>query len=143
MDPDLPDDEKSFPVPLQAVALVLVQVRVDDRGYHIEAGDAERLTVGDSWLACVGAVAACATAIAEALVGWEGAPTFCCATSCRISCSGGVAVFVEAGISVAFDGMLALGVELTTCPEAISGKTSKPRLIVASTEFRNMRLYLC
>jgi hypothetical protein len=29
-DPEGPDGEKPFPVPLQAVALALVQVRVDD-----------------------------------------------------------------------------------------------------------------
>jgi hypothetical protein len=46
---------------------------------------------------------------------------------------------VEAGISTAFDGMLEFGAELTACPEAISGKTSKPSLVVVTTEFRNMR----
>jgi hypothetical protein len=29
-DPDVPDGEKPFPVPLHAVALALVQVSVDD-----------------------------------------------------------------------------------------------------------------
>jgi len=47
-DPDVPDGEKPFPVPLQAVALVLVQVSVVDSGYHIEVGDAERVTA--AWL---------------------------------------------------------------------------------------------
>jgi hypothetical protein len=48
-DPDLPDGEK--PVPLQVVALVLVQVSVVDSGYHSEVGDAERVTVGAAALA--------------------------------------------------------------------------------------------
>jgi hypothetical protein len=45
-DPDVPDGEKPFPVPLQAVALALVQVSVDDSVYGTEVGDAERDTVG-------------------------------------------------------------------------------------------------
>ena len=45
-DPDAPDGEKPFPVPLQAVALALVQVSVDDSVYGTEVGDAERDTVG-------------------------------------------------------------------------------------------------
>ena len=52
MDPDAPDGEKPLPVPLQAVALALVQVSVDDLGYHIEVGDAEKVTVGAPGLAC-------------------------------------------------------------------------------------------
>ena len=50
-DPDAPDGEKPFPVPLQAVALALVQVSVVDSGYHNEVGDAERVTVGAAALA--------------------------------------------------------------------------------------------
>ena len=42
----MPDGEKPFPVPLQAVALALVQVSVDDSVYGTEVGDAERDTVG-------------------------------------------------------------------------------------------------
>ena len=51
-DPDVPDGEKPLPVPLQAVALVLLQVSLVDSGYHIEVRDAERVTVGADWLAC-------------------------------------------------------------------------------------------
>jgi hypothetical protein len=51
-DPDVPDGEKPFPVPLQAVALALVQVSFVDSGYHIEVRDAERATVGAAALAC-------------------------------------------------------------------------------------------
>jgi hypothetical protein len=133
-DPDVPDGEKSLPVPLQAVALLLFQVRVVDRGYHIEAGDAERRTVGDAWLGCAAPVSACATAIAGGVVACQAA---------GIACSGGGVACVEVGISAAFDGMLELGAELTPCPEAISGKISKPSLILASTVFRDIRLYLC
>jgi hypothetical protein len=46
IDPEGPDGEKPFPVPLQAVALVLVQVSVDDRPFGIEVGAAEKVTVG-------------------------------------------------------------------------------------------------
>jgi len=52
IDPEAPDGEKAFPVPLQAVALALLQVRVDDCPLGIEVGDAERVTVGAAWLAC-------------------------------------------------------------------------------------------
>jgi hypothetical protein len=45
-DPDVPDGEKPFPVPLQALALALVQVSVDDSVYGTEVGEAERVTVG-------------------------------------------------------------------------------------------------
>jgi len=51
-DPDVPDGEKPFPVPLQAVALALVQVSLVDSGYHIEVRDAERVTVGAATLTC-------------------------------------------------------------------------------------------
>ena len=51
-DPDVPDGEKPVPVPLQAVALALVQVSVVDSGYHNEIGDAERVTVGPATLTC-------------------------------------------------------------------------------------------
>ncbi len=52
IDPEGRDGENPFPVPLQAVALALDQVSVDDRPFGIEVGDAERVTVGDAWLAC-------------------------------------------------------------------------------------------
>ncbi len=56
IDPEGPDGEKPFPVPLQAVALALVQASVDDKPLGIEVGDAERVTVGSTstvadWLA--------------------------------------------------------------------------------------------
>jgi hypothetical protein len=46
MDPEAPDGENPFPVPLQAVALALVQERVDDWPPGMEVGDAEKVTVG-------------------------------------------------------------------------------------------------
>ena len=45
-DPEGPDGEKPFPVPLQEVALALVQVIVDGSPFHIEVGDADSATVG-------------------------------------------------------------------------------------------------
>jgi hypothetical protein len=45
-DPDVPDGEKPFPVPLQEVAWVLVQASVDGRLFGIEIGDADNVTVG-------------------------------------------------------------------------------------------------
>jgi hypothetical protein len=45
-DPDVPDGEKPFPVPLQAVALALDQESVDDRPFGTEVEDAEKVTVG-------------------------------------------------------------------------------------------------
>jgi hypothetical protein len=50
-DPDSPDGEK--PVPLHALALVLVQLSVDNWPFTIEAGDAASVTVGAAWLACM------------------------------------------------------------------------------------------
>jgi hypothetical protein len=52
IDPEAPDGEKPFPVPLHAVALTLVQVRVDARPFGIEVGDAEKVTVGAAGAAC-------------------------------------------------------------------------------------------
>jgi hypothetical protein len=49
-DPDVPDGEKPFPVPLQEVAWVLVQTSVDDSLLGIEVGDADNVTVGRAWL---------------------------------------------------------------------------------------------
>ncbi len=46
IDPEAPDGENFFPVPLQAVALALDQVSVDDWPLGIEVGDAEKVTVG-------------------------------------------------------------------------------------------------
>ena len=51
MDPEGPDGEKPFPVPLQAVAWVLVHASVDDSPFGIEVGDADNVTVGAAWLA--------------------------------------------------------------------------------------------
>jgi hypothetical protein len=45
-DPEGPDGEKPFPVPLQEVALALVQASVDDSSFGIEVGDADNVTVG-------------------------------------------------------------------------------------------------
>jgi len=45
-DPDAPDGEKPFPVPLQEVALALVQVSVVDSGYHNPVGEADNVAVG-------------------------------------------------------------------------------------------------
>jgi hypothetical protein len=45
-DPDVPDGEKPFPVPLQEVALVLDQTSVDESLRGIEVGDADNVTVG-------------------------------------------------------------------------------------------------
>ena len=61
-EPDGPVGEKPFPVPLQAVALALVQTNVDDSPFGIEVGDdspfgievgdADNVTVGAAALAC-------------------------------------------------------------------------------------------
>jgi len=54
-DPEGPDGEKPYPVPLQAAALALVQASVDDSPFGIEVDDAERVTVGAAalaWLSC-------------------------------------------------------------------------------------------
>jgi hypothetical protein len=45
-DPDAPDGEKPFPVPLHEVALALVQASVDESLLGIEVGDADNVTVG-------------------------------------------------------------------------------------------------
>jgi hypothetical protein len=50
-DPEGPDGEKPVPVPLQAVALALVQASVDDPPFGIEVGDADNVTVGAAALA--------------------------------------------------------------------------------------------
>jgi hypothetical protein len=55
-DPDTPDGEKAFPVPLQVVALMLDQASVEDKPFGTAAGDAERVAVGSTstvadWLA--------------------------------------------------------------------------------------------
>jgi hypothetical protein len=50
-DPEGPDGEKPFPVPLQAVALALVQASVDDAPRGIEVGDADNAAVGAAALA--------------------------------------------------------------------------------------------
>jgi hypothetical protein len=47
-DPEGLDGEKPFPVPLQAVALVLDQASVDGRPFGTDVGDAEKVTVGES-----------------------------------------------------------------------------------------------
>jgi hypothetical protein len=48
-DPEGPDGEKPFPVPLQEVALALVQASVDDAPFGIEVGDADNVTAGGVW----------------------------------------------------------------------------------------------
>jgi hypothetical protein len=45
-DPEGLDGEKPFPVPLQEVALALVQATVDDFPFMMEVGDADSVTVG-------------------------------------------------------------------------------------------------
>jgi hypothetical protein len=76
-DPEAPDAEK--PVPVQVAAFVLLHMSVEDCPLGIERPKAERVADG------AGAVAACATAIAEGFVGCEGAPTLQGGTSCRSS----------------------------------------------------------
>jgi hypothetical protein len=49
-DPETPDGEKPFPVPLQEVAFALVQAIVDESLRGIEVGDADIVTVGRAWL---------------------------------------------------------------------------------------------
>ncbi len=89
-------------------------------------GAAEGVTVG----AGAGAVAACATAIAERFVDCETAPTPCAGTICSIACPSAVADGERVVIGAAFDGKLKLGDELTACPKTASWKKSKPSLIV-------------
>jgi hypothetical protein len=45
-DPEGLDGEKPFPVPLQSMAPVLLQVSVNDWPFGIEVADAEKVTVG-------------------------------------------------------------------------------------------------
>jgi hypothetical protein len=45
-DPERPDGEKPFPVPLQPVALTLDQASVDDWPFGTDVGDAEKVMVG-------------------------------------------------------------------------------------------------
>ncbi len=109
-DPEGPDAEK--PVPLQVFAFVLLHMSVADWPLGIERPKAERVAVG------AGAVAACATAIADGFVDCETAPTPCAGTICWISRASAVAGGVVIG--VAFDGELELGGELAACPETTS-----------------------
>ena|SRR5579862_5595179 len=54
-DPDAPDGEKPFPVPLQELAFALVQVSVVVSGYHSAVGEADNVTVGAlgwEWATC-------------------------------------------------------------------------------------------
>jgi hypothetical protein len=133
-DPEGPDAEK--PVPLQVFAFVLLHMSVADLPLGIERAKAERVAVG------AGAIAACATAIADGSVDCVTAPTRCAATICRISGLSAVAGWERAVIGVAFDGKLELGDELTACPKTASGKKSKPSLIVLNTVKRTLHLYL-
>jgi len=126
-DPEGPDAKK--PVPLQVVALALLHISVEDRPLGTERAEAERAAVG------AGAVAACATPIAEALVGCEGAPTFWGGTSGPISCSAGACV--EAGISVTFNEMWERAADSTISPEVNSVIIGRPSFIVVYTVFRN------
>jgi hypothetical protein len=121
-DPEGPDAEK--PAPLQVLAFVLLHMSVADWPLGIERAKAERVAVG------AGAVAACATAIADGSVDCETAPTPSAATICWLSCPNADAGGERAMIGVAFDGELELGVEFTVCPKTSSGKKSKPSLIV-------------
>ena len=77
-----------------------------------------------------GAVAACATAIADGFIDCDAAPTPCAATICWIACPSAVADGERVVIGVAFDGKRELGDELTACPKPASVKKSKPSLIV-------------
>lgn len=131
--PARPDGENFSPVPVQAVALVLVQEIFDDSPFGIELGDAERVTVGAA------GVAACAMAIPEGLAGCAGAPSLRGAAMSRISCSGDVASRAAAGISVKFGWEPELGDE-AACPEVNSGKTKKPTNV--NSVFLNIRRYV-
>ena len=83
----------------------------------IERAKAEGIAVG------VGAVAACATAIADGSVDCETAPTPCAGTICWLSCSS--AVGGERVVTgVAFNEVLKLGVEFIACPEITSAEKS-------------------
>jgi hypothetical protein len=121
-DPDGPDAEK--PVPLQVLAFVLLHMSVAERPLGIEGAKAERVAVG------AGAVAACATAIAERSVDCESAPMRCAATNCWFSCLSAVAGGQGLVIGVAFDGEAELGDELAPCPKTASADNSKLSLIV-------------
>jgi hypothetical protein len=121
-DPEGPDAEK--PVPLQVLAFALLHTSVADWPLGIERAKAERVAVG------AGAVAACATAIAERFVDCEAAPTPCAGTICWIACRSAVAGGERVVIGAAFVGKLELGDELTACPKAASGKKNKPSFIV-------------
>ena len=123
-DPEGPDAEK--PVPLQFLAFVLLHTSVADWPLGIERPKAERVAVG------AGAVAACATAIADGFVDCQAAPTPCAATICWIACPSAVADDERVVSGVAFDGKRELGDELTSCPKTTSGKKSKPSLIVST-----------
>ncbi len=76
-DPGTSDGEK--PVPLHVVAFVLLHMSVADRPLGIERPKAERVAVG------AGAVAACATVIAEESVDCGTPSTSCAGTICWIS----------------------------------------------------------
>jgi hypothetical protein len=133
-DPEAPDAEK--PVPLQVLAFALLHMSVEDWPLAIERPKAERVAVG------AGAVAACATTIAEGFVDCEIAPTLCAGTICGIARPSAVAGGDAVVIGVAFGGMLELGDELTACPETTSGEKSKPSMTVVNTVKRTIRLYL-
>jgi hypothetical protein len=125
-DPEGPDAEK--PVPLQVFAFVLLHTSVADWPLGIERPKAERVAVG------AGAVAACATAIADGFVDCETAPTPWEGTICSIACPSAVAGGERVVIGAAFAGEPELGDELTACPKATSGTKSKPSLDVNIVE---------
>ena len=75
----------------------------------------------------MGAVAACATAIADGFVDCETAPTPCAATICWLSCPIAVAGSERIVIGVAFDGEFELGDEFTACPKTASEKRERAK----------------
>ena len=87
---------------------------VADWPLGIERPKAERVAVG------AGAVAACATAIADGFVDCETAPTPRAAAIRWIDCPSAGSGGERGVIGVAFDGEVEYGDELTVCPEAIS-----------------------
>jgi hypothetical protein len=113
-DPEAPEAEK--PVPLQVLAFVLLHTSVADWPFGIERAKAERVAVG--------AVAACATAIADRSVECETAPTLCAGTICWIACPNALAGGESVVIGVAFNEVLKLGVEFIACPEITSAEKS-------------------
>jgi hypothetical protein len=78
--------------------------------------------------------------IADWFVDCETPLTACAGAIGWIACPSAVAG-ERIGIGVEFDGALELGVEFTACPNTVSGKNSKPSLVV-NTVKRTICLYL-